>query len=600
MLITQVYAVERVYEDLRPQFVAKDVLKQLAQLDAVVGDVFGRLAHQVALERERVAAVDKRVFVCQAKVDALSERRTSNKPTTVFSTSKYPAPKVLPLAKTLFHDKPYADAPVVVPDGDEDTHFLPAEPLPPAQRGQLMTEVVELYEKVNQFQETQRAEVDMALEGLGRLPEYIPSVGSVLLFNSGENPYQKYTSWDNLLGTDYEEEEEKRKELASAPKTLREGDELPSVSGLNYDFHPSLGAVEDLSKKLPANLPLAGIVDYNYESGPGANASIAPSLFQNKALPDLPPVADFSNAPSALEPSQQNFQIGPVDGPPPPPPPGPSVDFSKSDVPPPPPPPPSGNFGDDDDSTPPPPPPPMRDELDDAPPPPPPPAVTGGSQEDGPPPPAPAEANPVVSLLDQIRNPGMKLRKVTTGDKVPDQPADKSGAPATKPLSIAEEMKQRMLRRQAAISGKQDQLEQKRDRARFAKQVPVLTGTEVSAPTPSQPPPPPPPASDDNRRQRLPSVEMSDDGSVEDQDIDSDGDKASNDDEQNDLLAQIRNIKKKQDADGRKPAAARPAPPPPKAEEPKTTIMAFDSHMIGLRERADSLSMSEASDWSDE
>lgn len=37
---------------------------------------------------------------------------------------------------------------------------------------------------------------------------------------------EQYTSWDNLLGTDYEEEEEKRKELASAPKTLREGDEL--------------------------------------------------------------------------------------------------------------------------------------------------------------------------------------------------------------------------------------------------------------------------------------------------------------------------------------------------------------------------------------
>lgn len=153
------------------------------------------------------------------------------------------------------------------------------------------------------------------------------------------------------------------------------------MSGLNYDFHPSLGAVEDLSKKLPANLPLAGIVDYNYESGPGANESIAPSLFQNKALPDLPPVADFSNAPSALEPSQQNFQIGPVDGPPPPPPSVPSVDFSTSDAPPPPPPPPSSNFG-DDDSTPPPPPPPMRDDdQDDAPPPPPPPAGAGPSEE---------------------------------------------------------------------------------------------------------------------------------------------------------------------------------------------------------------------------
>lgn len=36
----------------------------------------------------------------------------------------------------------------------------------------------------------------------------------------------QYTSWDNLLGTDYEEDEEKRKELATAPKTLRDGDEL--------------------------------------------------------------------------------------------------------------------------------------------------------------------------------------------------------------------------------------------------------------------------------------------------------------------------------------------------------------------------------------
>lgn len=87
-----------------------------------------------------------------------------------------------------------------------------------------MSETIELFEKVNLYQETQRAEVDMAMvralslclpmaggcgwtdallchhhqEGLGRLPEYIPSVGSVLLFNSGENPYQKVESKPQL------------------------------------------------------------------------------------------------------------------------------------------------------------------------------------------------------------------------------------------------------------------------------------------------------------------------------------------------------------------------------------------------------------------
>ncbi|KAG7399571.1 CCR4-NOT transcription complex subunit 6-like [Phytophthora boehmeriae] len=592
MQTSQVYAVDRVYGDLQPQFVAKDVLKALSQLDAVVGDVFNRLVHKVSQEKERVAAVDKRIQVCQAKVNALTARRASNKPTTVFSTSKYPAPKQLPLPKTLFHDKPYADAPPLVPDADDDTHFLPAEPLPPAQRGQHMAEVVELFEKVNEYQKTQQPEADMEKEGLGRLPEYIPSVGSVLLFNSGENPYQKYTSWDNLLGTDYEEEEEKRKELAKAPKTIEYGDELPTVHGLNYEFHPSMGIMPDMSAKLPQNLPLENIADYKYAQE--SNTSIAPSMFQDKALPDLPSVANFEEGPAAQEPTEQNFHVGPVDGPPPPPPPAPTVDFTKADdgVPPPPPPP---QGDDEDDSAPPPPPPPMANgEDEDAPPPPPP-------QEEGPPaPPAQDEEEEdnqpaVVSLLDQIRNPNIKLRKVSPSDPKTSS-TEKSSAQPNKPLTIAEEMQQRMLRRQAAISGKQDQMEQRREREKAAaKPVTVLTAKEVTAP--AQPPPPPPPSEGD-KRNNLPTLAMSDDGSDDGRGHFSDDDKSNDGD---DFLAQIRNIKKKQEEEGTQTSQQTKAPPPPpKTQEVKNPVADFESQMIGLRNREDSLSMSEASDWSDD
>ena len=38
--------------------------------------------------------------------------------------------------------------------------------------------------------------------GLGRLPSYLPSIASVLLFNSDENPYKAYNTLDNLLGKD--------------------------------------------------------------------------------------------------------------------------------------------------------------------------------------------------------------------------------------------------------------------------------------------------------------------------------------------------------------------------------------------------------------
>jgi hypothetical protein len=93
MQSTQVYAIERVYEDLEKPFVAKDVIKQLSQLDSIVSDIFNRLVHKVSQEKERIVSIDKRIRMCQAKVNAITERRTSNKPTTIFSTSKYPAPK---------------------------------------------------------------------------------------------------------------------------------------------------------------------------------------------------------------------------------------------------------------------------------------------------------------------------------------------------------------------------------------------------------------------------------------------------------------------------------------------------------------------------
>jgi len=38
-------------------------------------------------------------------------------------------------------------------------------------------------------------------QGLGRLPANLSSVDSMLLFNSDENPYQNYATFDNLLSS---------------------------------------------------------------------------------------------------------------------------------------------------------------------------------------------------------------------------------------------------------------------------------------------------------------------------------------------------------------------------------------------------------------
>lgn len=46
----------------------------------------------------------------------------------------------------------------------------------------------------------------ISLDGLGRLPRNIPSVASLLLFNTDDTPYQRYMALDNLLGQDRSDE----------------------------------------------------------------------------------------------------------------------------------------------------------------------------------------------------------------------------------------------------------------------------------------------------------------------------------------------------------------------------------------------------------
>lgn len=112
-------------------------------------------------------------------------------------------------------------------------------------------------------------------QGLGSLPHHIPSIGSMLLFNSNINPYKDYQTLDNLISAGRYEllyhfivcvslclsfcrekttEDEIQKNLAAAPSTLVSGDALPDIQALDLLFKPSMGEMSSLA--LPENLPL--------------------------------------------------------------------------------------------------------------------------------------------------------------------------------------------------------------------------------------------------------------------------------------------------------------------------------------------------------
>mmetsp|Transcript_27168 Transcript_27168/g.45511 ORF Transcript_27168/g.45511 Transcript_27168/m.45511 type:complete len:409 (-) Transcript_27168:1184-2410(-) len=348
--ILQPYKVPICYNDLSQPETMGDVIYALENLSGTINDIFDRIDRRISDEQKRVDQINSRVTACEHKVQQV---RGSTQATTVFSTSKYPAPKTLPSYPTLFSQmnetlSPYREV-------DEEIQYAPAHPGFSTVGGsrQFNSEMRDIVMRLNnQGSDLERVEFTMEDQGLGRLPTTLHSVGSLLLFNSNINPYQDYQTLDNLMSTGREksvaDEDKTAKALASAPTTMLSGEALPDIEGLDLTFKPSLGEMSSLA--LPANLPLdfiAGNVAFSGLDLP----SIAPSA-HGKGLAnfDLPQITDGSSgAGTTSSASQSSYaapapevqqQAAPPPPPPPPPPPSAPPAAALSTGPPPPPPPP--------------------------------------------------------------------------------------------------------------------------------------------------------------------------------------------------------------------------------------------------------------------
>jgi hypothetical protein len=239
---------------------------------------------------------------------------------------------------------------------------------------------------------------DTDAEGLGRLPHYLPSVSSLLLFNTAENPYKSFTTLDNLLGVDRGAREVAQKEVGAAPTTITEGDVLPEFGVTGYGYKPKPPPLPEFS--LPTSLPMLNIAEIAWSGGDAADAdatggSIAPSFIQ-ASLPALPTVEEMTPAGGAPGGAAAGGDAGGAPG---------AANAggnagggsSSGSAPPPPPPPPAAS------APPPPPPPPPAAPAGNAPPPPPPPANVPAEVA--------APAAPRNALLDSIRNPQARKLK---------------------------------------------------------------------------------------------------------------------------------------------------------------------------------------------
>lgn len=398
-----------VHADLNSPEVLKDLFYALNHLSTTIDDVFTRIEKRIGEERKRVDQIKSRISSCKVAVDKVSG---SARATTVFSTAKFPAPKMLPSYPTLFSQinampSCYRDV------EDEDLYTLPMTKDSLLVNRDLEVEVTGILYRLNTNNtDLERVEFTMEEDGLGSLPPTIASVGSLLLFNSNINPYKDYQTLDNLISSGKEKAAavDELKTLAHAPISLVDGDSLPDIQALDLLFKPQMGEMTTLA--LPENLPIDFIAT-GITFNAGDLPSIAPSAaFGNKpnyALPQLGydpyPSAKQSSAVASPAASLPSSNLSPppppqmASSPPPPPPPPPALHMAQAPPTQQPPPP-------QMQSSPPPPPPPSAY----APPPPPQPPVYTEAEAEIETEPEAASMPPGNPLLDAIS--GFSLNKL--------------------------------------------------------------------------------------------------------------------------------------------------------------------------------------------
>ena len=179
MSVEQRYSVPLVPNDLRREEAILQICDALEYVDKVANDIFARIGARVAENHTRLKAVNERVALAEAKIDAI---KGSKKATKVFSAPKYPAVSEEQHYASVYDinscDKQLAAAKRTV--RKLHSKHAPLDDKALQEKLQFYNVQAKKSKNVGQAQAEQ--------EGLGRLPSHLQSISSLLLFNTTENP----------------------------------------------------------------------------------------------------------------------------------------------------------------------------------------------------------------------------------------------------------------------------------------------------------------------------------------------------------------------------------------------------------------------------
>lgn len=350
--VTQVFAVPVARDDYCQKDTLDLALDALQCLDRTCNEIFNRVEATIDAAAARLKDANQRIDAARFRVNKITGVTSA---TTIFSKPTYPKGGECSTYQPVLSDLGFTD---VAEPFEEDEE---AEPFQVDEHGGAThpRELRELYKSVNpdlSFTELgQKA-------GLGRLPTHLPSVSSMLLFNSTATPYKQYSTINTLLGEDLNarDDHEEKFEMEHAPDTFMNDQSDNGVQTVDFGFVPAAVEIDASSLNFMDNLALPGIADnVNYQTAPEGLQSFAPSILKQQqgagflALEDvaMPGFESGSTAPAPAAGPPPPPQGGMAAAAPPPPPPNfapaPAV-YSAPAAPPPPgpggvaPPPPAG------------------------------------------------------------------------------------------------------------------------------------------------------------------------------------------------------------------------------------------------------------------
>lgn len=176
------YNIPLVAVDLRRAETIHQLCDTFNYLEKMTDDVFTRIEKRISDNRSRLATLNNRVSVAQAKIDRV---KGSNKATKVFASCKFPSVESPNSDDNVFKALFSQDEKSTAMKEARRHHYNVQEKFATMDEKMLKDKSV-LYKARTPVHPVKN--LNEQGEGLGRLPKSIESVSSLLLFNTSQNP----------------------------------------------------------------------------------------------------------------------------------------------------------------------------------------------------------------------------------------------------------------------------------------------------------------------------------------------------------------------------------------------------------------------------